>query len=97
MKKIKKSTIIWKLRRAYSKGREHQTFHFSHTFSIMINTEDAKIWCDCFISFGDYIDYQRTTIHKLSIYSECTVNENIKYLLEEAIDLLIKDGWEIEG
>lgn len=62
----------------------------------MIDTEDAKIWSDVFLSCNEWNEYHSKTISALSGSGWlATVSEKEESYLSDAIAKLKEAGWDI--
>lgn len=91
---IKRSVIEQRVKRAYKEGRQWKRLDWSYTYCIMIDTDDADIWCDNFTSCGDFKVYHSDTIHKIES-DGLTVADAEKNMVNEAVGMLKEAGWEI--
>ena len=89
MKEISRKALEKTLRKEYQEAGRFCSMNPGAVAAIMIDTDDAEIWSDVFISCNNWKEYHSPTIHKLrTVYSA-------EEYLDEAIDLLKDNGWEI--
>lgn len=89
MKEISRKALEKTLRKEYQ-----DAFRFCRrcpgaVSAMMIDTDDAEIWCDVFLSCNNWKEYHSPTIKKLE-----TAYSVLEYL-DEAVDLLKEAGWTI--
>lgn len=97
--KIKCGEIKEKVESAYKDGRDWVDAVSGGTYRIMMNIDDADIWCDQFINEGDYKLYQDDSIVPIicaSVPNIMTVEEIAAAYVTAAIQILKGEGWEIE-
>lgn len=98
MKEISKKKLSTKIRKAYKEGRDWCSYGHFRTYTIMIDSDDADIWTDCFLDCNSWTEYYSSTIASLSvpwIYDCETVKEREEEYLKEAIRILTKAGWTV--
>lgn len=93
--KIKKTAIEKAVRKANREGRQFCAMDWRYGYCVMIDTEDAEIWCDTFSNCNDFKVYHSDTIDKLTVDGR-TATEAEKNMVDEAIEMLKNAGWEVE-
>lgn len=92
--KISRSELKKKIHDELAEGIKWSEFKYEHRFFMMLDTSDADIWTDCFISENEWKVYHSDTIVRLT-YSGISTEEQEKFYLVQAIQLLKEAGWEI--
>ena len=94
MNKVERKTIVKTINREYIEARQWCRIGYLHTFCLMIDVSDARIWTDLFLDENSYKIYHSETIHHLSPGTHYqTVEERIENMVKEAIQLLEESGW----
>lgn len=93
--KIKKSELMRKIRKEFKEGRRWCKQDWRRVFAMMIDTSDGDIWSDCFLDANTWKEYHSDTISKLTFLG-VTVEDQEQHFLDEAVELLLAAGWEIE-
>ena len=97
MKKIKYPMLVSSIKEAYREGHKYASLHSEFTYTIMLDTDNGRIWCDCFMDCNTWKDYHSDTIVRLiGAVGAFGQNEVIKNYAECATDLLRREGWGIE-
>lgn len=98
MKKIEESALKKAIKKAYKEGRDWNRLDYGHCYSIMIDTDDADIWCDCFIDENTWKRYHSGSISALHWMEYCngpTIADVEQAYLVDAIRRLTAAGWTI--
>lgn len=68
-----------------------------HYYWMMIDTSDARIWLEKFVSSESWVNFESETVHRLgSRYrDDCSELSDEKIFVEDAIAFLKEAGWEI--
>ncbi|MBU9724505.1 hypothetical protein [Diplocloster modestus] len=88
MKKTSIKKLSRKIEREYAVAIRFCKLDTGAYYTMMIDTDDADVWSDTFISSNDWREYRSPTIYKLE-----TAYSAEEYL-DEAIELLQEAGWE---
>lgn len=94
MKTISKREIRKKVLVELRAARQFCSYDWGRYYKMMIDTSDADIWSDVFISTNEWKEYHSDTIHSLDAIPD-RVNYMIKDYISHAIKLLKAAGWEI--
>lgn len=98
MQEIKKTTLEKSIKKAYKEGRDWNRVDRGHCYNIMIDTDDADIWCDCFTDENNWKQYHSDTISTLHWMDDCngpTIADVEQAYLTDAIRTLTDYGWTI--
>ena len=96
MKVIKRSELKEKIKKACQEGEEWESYdRWGRYYKIMIDTEDADIWCDVFLQ-NSWKVYKSKSISSLLLYGFC-IEQILVNCLKEAIEKLEQSGWKVEG
>ena len=95
-KRSSKKKISMAVRKAYKEARQWCKLRCGYCYQIMIDTDDAKIWCDVFVNENSWNEYHSDTIHFLFPRPDgYTVSEKENGYTTEAVRMLKEAGWEI--
>lgn len=99
-KKIKRTELEKAIRKAYKEGRKWNRLGNRFCYCIMIDTNDADIWCDCFLNENEWKRYHSSTISVLRWRDYCdgyTTADVERAYLTDAIRTLADAGWIISN
>lgn len=98
MKEIKRIKLEKAISKAYKEGHKWNQLGNGYCYCIMIDTDDANIWCDCFLSENEWKRYHSDTISVLHWHDDCdgpTIADVEQAYLTDAIRTLAGAGWTI--
>lgn len=89
MRKVSIEKLSRKIEKEYAEAIRFCKLDSGAYYTMMIDTDDADVWSDVFISCNNWKEYNSSTIQKLeTAYSA-------EDYIDEALDLLKDSGWEI--
>lgn len=94
MKKISRKEIVSQVKKEYRIARQWCRKDSGRYYKMMIDTDDAEIWSDVFISENDWKEYHKDSIVSLDSEFGYVREMEISYT-EDAIQKLKESGWEI--
>lgn len=95
MKKISKNIITRKVKKEYKAAREWCRVGWDRYYKMKIDTDDADIWADVFLSENSWSTYHSCTIFSLDWGTGRTVKEKEDAYIADAIRTLEEAGWTI--
>lgn len=95
MKKIRREEIEKQVKKEFKAARRWCDQDSRRYYKMMIDTDDAEIWSDIFLSDNDWKEYHKESITKLDAFPGYVREMEISYT-EDAIQKLKEAGWKIE-
>lgn len=94
MRKISRKEIEKRVKKEFKVARRWCDQGLYRYYKMMIDTDDAEIWSDVFLSENDWKEYHKDSIVSLDSEFGYVREMEISYT-EDAIQKLKESGWEI--
>lgn len=92
--KIEKKVLMQSIQKEFKDARDWCKQGYGHCYMLRIDTSNAHIWANLYLSENDWTVYHSDTIMQLDASRDCAT-AMVQSYLEDAVQKLMIAGWQI--